>query len=226
MRRIQERKELPKPLPDTNTDLLDCTEEEWAAYIKEQEAKLMEKAAKPACASGSQVASSALSSTINGVEACSTVMTMTKVGSNFSQRTRNPGLCPAFEMNVPDNSWRVPIIDSRVQIQDIVEGKLCYRSVLELIIQFSCSGNQIVVLSGPTGCGKSTQVPQYILYQHAMQKKYVNIVVTQPRKLAASSLARRVCEERNWELGGMVGYQVKSGSYDSVQALISCIGRA
>ena len=71
-----------------------------------------------------------------------------------------------------------------------------------------CSGNQIVVLSGPTGCGKSTQVPQYILNQHALERRNVNIVVTQPRKLAASSLAKRVCEERDWKLGGLVGYQV------------------
>ena len=33
-------------------------------------------------------------------------------------------------------------------------------------------------------------------------------MVTQPRKLAASSLAKRVCEERDWKLGGLVGYQV------------------
>ena len=65
-----------------------------------------------------------------------------------------------------------------------------------------------MVLSGPTGCGKSTQVPQYILNQHAMEKKNVNIVVTQPRKLAASSLAKRVCAERGWKLGGLVGYHV------------------
>ena len=65
-----------------------------------------------------------------------------------------------------------------------------------------------MVLSGPTGCGKSTQVPQYILDQHAMQRKNVNIVVTQPRKIAASSLAKRVCQERGWALGGLVGYQV------------------
>ena len=44
--------------------------------------------------------------------------------------------------------------------------------------------------------------------QHAEQKKTVNIVVTQPRKLAASSMARRVCKERGWVLGGLVGYQV------------------
>ena len=65
-----------------------------------------------------------------------------------------------------------------------------------------------MVLSGPTGCGKSTQVPQYLLAQHALERRHVNIVVTQPRKLAASSLARRVCQERKWRLGGLVGYQV------------------
>ena len=41
-----------------------------------------------------------------------------------------------------------------------------------------------------------------------MERRNVNIVVTQPRKLAASSLAKRVCQERQWELGGLVGYQV------------------
>ena len=51
-------------------------------------------------------------------------------------------------------------------------------------------------------------MPQYILSQHVREKKHVNIVVTQPRKLAASSLAKRVCQERNFELGGLVGYQV------------------
>ena len=66
----------------------------------------------------------------------------------------------------------------------------------------------MVVLSGPTGCGKSTQVPQFILDQHAKEKRTVNILVTQPRKIAASSVARRVCQERGWSLGGLVGYQV------------------
>ena len=81
---------------------------------------------------------------------------------------------------------------------------LCEFSRLRVVI----SGNQIVVLSGPTGCGKSTQVPQYILDKHAEERKTVNIIVTQPRKIAASSLAKRVCQERDWRLGGLVGYQV------------------
>ena len=69
---------------------------------------------------------------------------------------------------------KLPIIDMKEKILDLVVG------------------NRIVVLSGPTGCAKSTQVPQYILDKHAMGKKAVNIIVTQPRKIAASGVARRI----------------------------------
>ena len=40
------------------------------------------------------------------------------------------------------------------------------------------------------------------------ERKYCNIVVTQPRRIAAFSVARRVCSERNWTLGGLCGYQI------------------
>ena len=61
---------------------------------------------------------------------------------------------------------------------------------------------------GATGSGKTTQVPQYILDHYIKQKRYCNIVVTQPRRIAAISIAKRVCQERSWEMGGLVGYQV------------------
>ena len=85
--------------------------------------------------------------------------------------------------------------------------KLPIMKIKEKIVS-TVNGNQIVIISGPTGCGKSTQVPQFILDQHAMERKMVNIIVTQPRKIAASGLARRVCQERGWKMGGLVGYQV------------------
>lgn len=68
--------------------------------------------------------------------------------------------------------------------------------------------NPVVIIEGPTGCGKTTQVPQYILDYHAKNGKYCNIIVTQPRKIAAISIAKRVCQERGWQLGTLVGYQV------------------
>lgn len=68
---------------------------------------------------------------------------------------------------------------------------------------------QVVIVEGETGCGKSTQVPQFILDESVEKNKHCYIVVTQPRKIAATSLARRVCRERGWELGKLVGYQVR-----------------
>ena len=68
--------------------------------------------------------------------------------------------------------------------------------------------NQVTVIHGPTGSGKTTQVPQYILDSYAQKGRYCNIIVTQPRRIAAASIATRVCHERSWNLGGICGYQV------------------
>ncbi|KAM9294298.1 LOW QUALITY PROTEIN: ATP-dependent RNA helicase TDRD9 [Gastrophryne carolinensis] len=68
--------------------------------------------------------------------------------------------------------------------------------------------NSVVIINGATGSGKSTQLPQYILDSHMQQSAYCNIVVTQPRKIAACSIATWISKERKWPLGGLVGYQV------------------
>ena len=67
---------------------------------------------------------------------------------------------------------------------------------------------QVTIIQGETGSGKTTQVAQYILDQYAANNRYCNIVVTQPRRIAAMSIARRVCAERGWQLGRICGYQV------------------
>ena len=67
------------------------------------------------------------------------------------------------------------------------------------------------IIFGATGSGKTTQVPQIIL-EDAISKgegSACNIVCTQPRKIAATSVARRVSEERGEELQNTVGYQVR-----------------
>lgn len=68
--------------------------------------------------------------------------------------------------------------------------------------------NQVTIIHGATGSGKTTQVPQYILDHYANEGRYCNIIVTQPRRIAAISIARRVCHERNWTLGTVCGYKV------------------
>jgi ATP-dependent RNA helicase DHX36 len=78
--------------------------------------------------------------------------------------------------------------------------------ILELIRE-----NQVVVLSGETGCGKTTQVPQFIL-EDAVERGFgaqIQIICTQPRRISAISVAKRVAEERGERLGGSVGFQIR-----------------
>jgi HrpA-like RNA helicase len=70
---------------------------------------------------------------------------------------------------------------------------------------------QVVVVSGGTGSGKSTQCPQYILEDAILGGKgaETRVVVTQPRRIAAISVAERIADERNEQIGNSVGYSVR-----------------
>ncbi|XP_041276673.1 ATP-dependent RNA helicase A isoform X2 [Onychostruthus taczanowskii] len=71
--------------------------------------------------------------------------------------------------------------------------------------------NSVVVIRGATGCGKTTQVPQYILDEYIRTNRAAecNIVVTQPRRISAVSVAERVSYERGEEPGQSCGYSVR-----------------
>ncbi|XP_075363970.1 ATP-dependent RNA helicase A isoform X2 [Mycteria americana] len=71
--------------------------------------------------------------------------------------------------------------------------------------------NSVVVIRGATGCGKTTQVPQYILDEYIKTNRAAecNIVVTQPRRISAVSVAERVSYERGEQPGQSCGYSVR-----------------
>ncbi len=68
-------------------------------------------------------------------------------------------------------------------------------------------GQDRVIVQAPTGSGKSTQIPQYLLDDGLAGRG--RIIVLQPRRLAARLLAKRVAEERGVPLGGEVGFQYR-----------------
>jgi HrpA-like RNA helicase len=67
--------------------------------------------------------------------------------------------------------------------------------------------NKVILIAGDTGCGKSTQVVQYLL-----ESGYNKIACTQPRRIACSSLARRVTYETQNIYGSEIAYQVRFDS--------------
>lgn len=66
-------------------------------------------------------------------------------------------------------------------------------------------------MSGETGCGKTTQLPQMLL-EAAIARGAgpdTSIVCTQPRRISAVSIAQRVARERGEALGHRVGYRIR-----------------
>jgi ATP-dependent helicase HrpA len=85
--------------------------------------------------------------------------------------------------------------------------------IVELIHQ-----NQVVVLAGETGSGKTTQLPKLCL---AAGRGVAGLIgCTQPRRIAARNVARRVAAELGSELGALVGFQVRFSEQVGAKTLI------
>ncbi|OSX62873.1 hypothetical protein POSPLADRAFT_1180963 [Postia placenta MAD-698-R-SB12] len=71
------------------------------------------------------------------------------------------------------------------------------------------SKNQIIVMVGETGSGKTTQIPQFVCYSDLPHTKGKLVACTQPRRVAAMSVAKRVADEMDVQLGKQVGYSIR-----------------
>ncbi len=86
--------------------------------------------------------------------------------------------------------------------------KLPIAAFRETILE-AVNNNSVTVITAETGAGKSTQVPQYLLDEG------YDLVVTQPRRLAARTVSQRVAEEHGEELGQTIGYRTAVDRKDS-----------
>ena len=79
------------------------------------------------------------------------------------------------------------------------------------VVVKTITSHQVTIVSGETGCGKTTQVPQFILDEEILQQRgsTCNIICTQPRKISAIGVAERVASERCEKIGNTVGYAIR-----------------
>uniref|UniRef100_A0A3B1JPM1 RNA helicase n=1 Tax=Astyanax mexicanus TaxID=7994 RepID=A0A3B1JPM1_ASTMX len=116
-----------------------------------------------------------------------------KPGSPFSRLEKKPG------MLLPRKGAAPLLLDSQRKQLPI------YQARSQLLSQLRQLHNAVLI--GETGSGKTTQIPQY-LYEAGIGRQGL-IGVTQPRRVAAISLAGRVAQEKNCSLGKLVGYTVR-----------------
>jgi len=74
-------------------------------------------------------------------------------------------------------------------------------------IEAAIRDHQVVILAGETGSGKTTQLPKICL--NLGRGRQLRIGHTQPRRIAARTVAQRIADELNTSLGGLVGYQIR-----------------
>uniref|UniRef100_A0A8C3LYP6 ATP-dependent RNA helicase DHX30 n=1 Tax=Chrysolophus pictus TaxID=9089 RepID=A0A8C3LYP6_CHRPC len=86
--------------------------------------------------------------------------------------------------------------------------------------------NPVVVIAGDTGCGKTTRIPQLLLEHYILEGRGArcNVVITQPRRISAISVAQRVAQELGPNMRKNVGYQVRLESKPPARggALLFC----
>lgn len=79
--------------------------------------------------------------------------------------------------------------------------------------------NQCIVLVGETGSGKTTQIPQWCV-EFARKMGTKGVCCTQPRRVAAMSVAQRVSEEMDVALGQEVGYSIRFEDCSSAKTIL------
>ncbi|RHN48084.1 putative RNA helicase [Medicago truncatula] len=129
----------------------------------------------------------------------------------FGQRDRNKPFVARrnYQPNANANANRNNQTHSSPRRQKIIEQRksLPIASVEKRLIE-EVQKNDILIIVGETGSGKTTQIPQFLFHAGFCHDGKV-VGITQPRRVAAITVAKRVAEECGYELGQKVGYSVR-----------------
>jgi pre-mRNA-splicing factor ATP-dependent RNA helicase DHX16 len=108
--------------------------------------------------------------------------------------------------NVPSSPLRAPLTSIAMTIEQVRQSLPIYEFREELLE--AIAEHQVLVVVAETGSGKTTQLPQY-LHEAGYTKGGMKVGCTQPRRVAAMSVAARVAEEVGCRLGQEVGYSIR-----------------
>lgn len=139
---------------------------------------------------------------------------------------RNPNAKTAKHQEKHDNSFCKPLMgkDEIARKVDLLASRLNEAAHLRKIaeerlklpiasfkdaITSTIDSHQVVLISGETGCGKTTQVPQFLLDHMWGKREACKIICTQPRRISAISVAERISSERGENVGDSVGYKIR-----------------
>jgi pre-mRNA-splicing factor ATP-dependent RNA helicase DHX16 len=106
-----------------------------------------------------------------------------------------------IKMDLQETRRSLPIFPYREQLLEAIET------------------HQVLIIEGETGSGKTTQIPQY-LYEAGYCDKMKRLGCTQPRRVAAMSVAARVSHEMGVKLGNEVGYSIRFEDCTSERTII------
>lgn len=119
---------------------------------------------------------------------------------------RSLQLAKQFSVKRSDVLWRERL-RARMKLPVMANGR--YNQIYT-----EMNNADVLIIPGSTGSGKTTQVPQIIFDYHIRLGRgaFVNVLCTQPRRISATSVARRVAWERNENPGEFVGHHVRFSS--------------
>jgi ATP-dependent RNA helicase DHX8/PRP22 len=139
---------------------------------------------------------------------------------HLAQDLRGLGMGLTGQNAVPE--WKAKTVDiafgqrSMLPIKEQREGLPIFRLRAELL--GAVADNQVLVVIGETGSGKTTQMTQYLLESGYGRKGIIGC--TQPRRVAATSVSKRVAEEMGVRLGAEVGYSIRFEDCTSPETVI------